>query len=119
MKMKSYADFDAYLADQAPRQRAIIRALRGFVKREAPHLEESVKWGNGCWLNGGVPVSYVYAGEDHVQFGFFAGSTLKDPRGLLRGRGKFVRHVRLLKPSEIQPRALRPLLMQAAGKTRR
>lgn len=118
MAMKSYADFDAYLADQDPRQRAIIRALRGFVKREAPHLEESVKWGNGCWLDGGVPVSYVYAGEDHVQFGFFAGSSLKDPEGLLRGEGKFVRHVRISRPSELRPRSLRPLLAQAARRKR-
>src|SRR5687768_17670295 len=26
---------------------------------------------------------------DHVQFGFFAGARLKDPKGLLRGEGKF------------------------------
>lgn len=119
MKMKSYPSFDAYLADQEPRQKAIIRALRVFVRRQAPHLEESVKWGNGCWLNGKVPVSYVYAGADHVQFGFFAGSSLKDPQGLLRGEGKFVRHVRLLKPSEVRPKTLRPLLAQAAGRSKR
>ena len=46
-KMKAYADFDKYLADQSPKNRTIIRALRSFVNRAEPDLTESVKWGNG------------------------------------------------------------------------
>lgn len=86
MKMKAYASFAEYLAGQSPRNRNVIRALRTFVKRIAPQLQESVKWGNGCWVQGKAPVAYVYSAADHVQFGFFAGSTLKDPNGLLRAR---------------------------------
>src|SRR4030095_4425073 len=96
MKMKRYATFDEYYADQAPKNRSIIRALRKFVKREAPQLQESVKWGNGCWLKGKVPVTYVYSAPDHVQFGFFSGARLKDPKGLLRGEGKLVWQLRCL-----------------------
>src|SRR4029079_7479935 len=70
MKMKAYATFDDYLADQVPRSQAVIRALRKFVKRVAPRLLESVKWGNGCWLRENAPVAYVYSAPDHVQFGF-------------------------------------------------
>ena len=114
MKMKRYATFDEYLADQASKNKSIIRALRKFVGREAPQLRESVKWGNGCWLKGKAPVAYVYSAPDHVQFGFFGGARLKDPQGLLRGKGKFVRHIRLLKRSEIDESAFRALLKQAA-----
>ena len=70
MKMKKYASFDDYLDDQPPKSRTIIRALRKFVKRVEPELEESVKWGNGCWVKGKAFVSYVYSAPDHVQFGF-------------------------------------------------
>ena len=111
--MKRYATFDKYLADQAPKNRSIIRALRKFVKRIAPQLQESVKWGNGCWVKGKVPVSYVYSGRDHVQFGFFRGSALRDPRGLLNGEGKFVRHLKVRKPSDIDESAFGALLRQA------
>ena len=113
-KMKSYASFDNYLADQKPRNQAIIRALRRFVKHVAPRLQESVKWGNGCWVKGKVPVAYVYSSPDHVQFGFFRGSALKDPKGLLHGEGKFVRHIKLRKPSDIDARAFAALLRPAA-----
>ena len=74
MKMKKYGSFDEYFADQSPKNRSIIRRLRTFVKRVAPRLQESVKWGNGCWVRDDVPVAYVYSAPDYVQFGFFRGS---------------------------------------------
>ena len=114
MKMKKYAGFDDYLADQSTRNRSIIRALRTFVKRVAPQLQESVKWGNGCWVKDNVPVSYVYSAADYVQFGFFRGSALKDPRGLLEGEGQYVRHIKVRKPSDIDEKAFAALLRQAA-----
>jgi hypothetical protein len=113
MKMKAYASFDEYLAGQTPRNQAVIRALRTFVKRVAPQLQESVKWGNGCWLQGKAPVAYVYSAPDHVQFGFFGGSALKDPKRLLNGEGKFVRHIKVRKRSDIDERAFGALLRQA------
>src|SRR5262245_60204361 len=113
MKMKAYGSFDDYLADQTPRNRLVIRALRTFVSRVAPRLQESVKWGNGCWILGKAPVAYVYSAPDHVQFGFFAGSSLNDPRRLLNGEGKFVRHIKVRTRSDIDERAFGALLRQA------
>jgi hypothetical protein len=114
MKMKAYASFDQYLADQAPRNQTVIRALRTFVRRVAPRLQESVKWGNGCWVTGKAPVAYVYSAADHVQFGFFRGAALRDPRGLLQGEGRFVRHIKVTRRSDIDERAFGALLRQAA-----
>ena len=113
MKMKQYPSFDAYYADQARANQAIVRPLRRFVKQVAPGLQESVKWGNGCWLKDGTPVCYVYSGPDYTQLGFFLGSTLKDPKGLLQGNGKYVRHIKLRSPTEIDERAFAALLRQA------
>ena len=114
MKMKKYGSFDEYFAEQSPKNRSIIRRLRAFVKRVAPGLEETVKWGNGCWVKGKLPVSYVYSAPDYVQFGFFRGSSLKDPRGLLEGNGQYVRHVKVRKTSDIDEGAFKALLRQAA-----
>lgn len=111
--MKAYANFDAYYRDRTRPQQAILRALRTLVKRVRPELEESVKWGNGCWLDESKPVAYVYAASDHVQFGFFAGSRLKDPKGLLQGSGAYVRHLKIRKPADIDARAFAALLRQA------
>jgi hypothetical protein len=114
-KMKAYASFDHYLEDQGSKNQEIIRALRKFVKRVEPGLSETVKWGNGCWIGGNGPVAYVYSETGCVQFGFFNGSSLKDPKGLLEGKGRYVRHTKVCAPSEIDRRALAALLRQAAG----
>jgi hypothetical protein len=114
-RMKAYASFDDYLENQNPKNRAIIRALRRFVKRVEPQLTEDVKWGNGCWIGGNGPVAYVYSDTGYVQFGFFSGSSLKDPKGLLQGKGKYVRHIKVRDRSAIDERAFSALLRQAAG----
>ena len=114
-RMKRYASFDDYLENQNPKNQAIIRALRQFVKRIEPGLSEAVKWGNGCWVGRNGPVAYVYSDTGYVQFGFFSGSSLKDSKGLLEGKGKYVRHIKVRDRSAIDERAFSALLRQAAG----
>jgi hypothetical protein len=114
-KMKAYASFDDYLEDQGSKNQEIIRTLRKFVKRVEPGLREAVKWGNGCWIGTNGPVAYVYSDTGCVQFGFFNGSSLRDPKGLLEGKGRYVRHTKVRAPSEIDQRAFAALLRQAAG----
>jgi hypothetical protein len=114
-KMKRYESFDDYLEDQTSKNRAIIGALRQFVKRTHPALSETVKWGNGCWVGGSGPVAYVHAETGCVQFGFFYGSRLNDPKELLEGTGKYVRHIKVRSPGEIDNRAFAALLKQAAA----
>jgi hypothetical protein len=115
-KMKTYASFDDYLEDQSPANQVIIRKLRRFVKRVEPELKEAVKWGNGCWIGSKGPVAYVYSEPDFVQFGFFFGATLKDPKALLEGKGKYVRHTKIGDPKEIDVKSLTALLSEAAKK---
>jgi len=117
-KMKAYATFDLYLADQPPKNQSVIRALRKFVKRIEPDLEEAVKWGNGCWIKGKQPVAYVYAGDpDFTQFGFVYGSKLKDPLKLLEGKGAYVRHIKVRTPKDIDEKAFAALLTEAARRS--
>ena len=116
-RMNSYASFDDYLADQGAVHQSIISALREFVRRVAPRLSETVKWGNGCWVGKNGPVAYVYSAPDHVQFGFFRGSALKDPKRLLNGQGQYVRHIKLRDASQIDERAFGALLRQATRVT--
>ena len=113
-KMRAFASFDEYLEAQSPRSQEIIRALRRFVKRVSPKLSEAVKWGNGCWIGSKGPVAYVYSDTKYVQFGFFRGSSLRDPKGLLAGKGQYVRHIMVHERFAIDERAFAALLRQAA-----
>ena len=113
MKMKTYASFDDYQKDQSAGNQAIIRVLRRFVKEAEPKLIESVKWGNGCWIGSKGPVAYVYSAPNYVQFGFFRGATLRDPKKLLEGNGQYVRHAKVHDATEIDKPAFAALLKQA------
>ena len=57
---------------------------------------------------------YVNSYKAHVNVGFFRGSTLKDPAGLLQGTGKLGRHVKLVPGTPFShPRALEALITEA------
>ena len=100
-KMKAYETFDDYLADQPAKNAKIIRALRALMKRTAPNLEEAVKWGNGCWVKGKVPVVFIYSDKTYVQFGFLLGSQLSDPKKILHGKAAHVRHIKVHSTADI------------------
>lgn len=57
--------------------------------------------------------AYVNAFKAHVNVGFFRGTELRDPNGLLEGTGKFMRHVKLRREGEIDAAALLKLIKTA------
>jgi hypothetical protein len=111
-KMKAYASFAAWKRDQSAKNQRVITALTGLVRQAAPGFTPTVKWGQGCWTLGDDPKIYFHAEPDHVQFGFYAGSTLKDPHRVLAGSGKFVRHVKVSAATGIPREALVALVAQ-------
>lgn len=64
------------------------------------------------FADGDVHKIFMHTEADHVQFGFYRGSSMKDPKGLLEGKGKYVRHVKIRGPKDIDPKSLRPLILQ-------
>jgi hypothetical protein len=57
-----------------------------------------------------VPFGYVGVFTAHVNVGFFYGAELPDPAGLLEGKGKRVRHVKLRPGTELNFAALSALI---------
>jgi hypothetical protein len=110
--MKAYASFAEWKADQSPRNQRLIAALAKIVEGVAPEFTRSVKWGQGCWLSGETPKVYIHAEPDHVQLGFYAGATLDDPDGLLVGKGKYVRHVKVFTRGDIDAEGFEKLVRQ-------
>jgi hypothetical protein len=112
--MENYESFDDYSAHQSIPHQIIISKLRKLVSELTPELEETVKWGNGSWVNGKLPVMYIHCKEDYVQFGFYGGSLLDDSNKLLQGNGAFVRHIRIESDKDIDIVKFEPLIKQAS-----
>jgi hypothetical protein len=66
-----------------------------------------------------APFAYVNAFKAHGSVGFFHGAMLADPKGLLEGRGKRMRHVKLRPGEEIDVEALSDLIAAAYTDIRR
>lgn len=107
-------DVQSYVGAIEPGKRALVEALRKFVGREAPQLVEQIKWGNLCWTGKGN-VAWIIVYKEHVDFGFFGGARLKDPRGLLEGTGKGLRHIKVREAKDIRPKEFAALLKQAVA----
>lgn len=62
---------------------------------------------------GGAAFAYVDVFRSHVRVGFFQGAELPDPKGLLEGAGKFMRHVKLRLGEDVDVAALSVLINAA------
>lgn len=61
----------------------------------------------------GLAFGYVNVFRKHVNVGFFNGAELADPKGLLEGSGKRMRHVKLFPGETVDGRALKALIKAA------
>ena len=57
--------------------------------------------------------------KEHVIFGFMRGAMLRDPRKLLEGTGKYLRHVKLRSTADVRRPEVRVLVKQAAQLNRK
>ena len=62
---------------------------------------------------GDAAFGYVNAFTAHVNVGFFRGAAIADPRHLLEGTGRFMRHVKLRPGSDVDDAALSVLIQTA------
>lgn len=51
--------------------------------------------------------------SDHLNLGFNKGVLLSDPRKLLKGTGKFIRHINIKKSNDFRNQAVQELLIEA------
>lgn len=65
-----------------------------------------------------VAFAYVNVFRAHVNLGFFLGALLPDPKGLLQGTGKRMRHVKLRPGEPVDVSALRDLVDAAYRETK-
>ena len=68
---------------------------------------------------GEAAFGYVNVFTTHVNVGFFQGTELRDPQGLLTGTGKFMRHVKLRPDADIDAEALTKLIESAYTEIKR
>ncbi len=103
---------DGYIAGLESWQAEIISQVRGIVLQAAPQAKESIKWSQPVYESGG-PFAYMKAFKKAVNFGFWRGVDLDDPKGVLEGSGEKMRHVKLTSLRDIDAAQFADFVRQA------
>lgn len=104
---------DAWMKDHAGELGDIAYRWFEVMRRCGDEVRELLHDGCPVACLGDVPFGYVNAFTAHVNVGFFQGASLQDPAHLLRGNGKFMRHVQLRPGTDTNTAALRRLIDRA------
>ncbi len=103
---------DGYIAGLESWQAEIVSQVRGIILQAAPHAKESIKWAQPVYESGG-PFAYMKAFKKAVNFGFWRGIDLDDPKGILEGSGDKMRHVKLTSLEDIDAAQFADFVRQA------
>jgi hypothetical protein len=104
---------DAWLHQQAPGLGPIAAEWFAAMRACGPDVREVMHDGCPTACVGDAAFGYVAVFRGHVNVGFFRGTDLPDPKGLLQGTGKQMRHVKVKPGVEPESAALTALIRAA------
>ena len=110
--MASEKTVDGYIDGLGGERGAIVAALREVIRTTAPEARETIKWAQPVYESGG-PFAYIKAFGKSVNLGFWRGSEIRDPSGMLVGDGDRMRHVRLTSLADVRPDLVADWVRQA------
>jgi len=93
-------------------QRVPLMVLRELVLASGKNISEEIKWSRPCYSHNAL-FCYLHAFKNYVVIGFHQGASLDDPKGLLQGDGKNLRHVKIGFDEKIDKTAIKQLLKNA------
>ena len=102
-----------YIGDLEGWQAQVTAQLDRIIMEVEPKASKVIKWAQPTYESDGL-LCYFKAFKTHINFGFFRGSELDDPKGILEGTGDKMRHVKLKYQQELDENALKALIISAA-----
>ena len=104
---------DAWFDSRRPQLGSIARAWFLRMRDCGPDVRELLHDGHPTACVGDAAFAYTNVFTTHVNVGFFRGATLPDPKGLLEGDGKYMRHVKLWPDNPVDTSSLEALITAA------
>lgn len=84
-----------YINSSPAAQQGIMNAVRSLLHQSVKNVTEEFKW-NRPVFRLKRDFAYLQANRNHVNLGFYKDlERLNDPKGLLEGTGKMMRHIKL------------------------
>lgn len=104
---------EVWMHEHANELGAIARRWFEVMRNCGDDVRELLHDGHPTACVGDAAFAYVNAFKAHVNVGFFRGAEIADPKALLEGTGKFMRHVKLSPERDLEAVALTRLIETA------
>jgi hypothetical protein len=104
---------ERWFRDRSGELGEIARHWFDVIRDSGDEVRELLHDGHPTACVGDAAFAYVNAFTAHVNVGFFRGAELPDPKGILEGSGKVMRHVKLSPEREVDWAALTMLIRAA------
>jgi len=118
-------DYEKFLAAYSPAVQKLAQQVRSLVFKVIPEVSEHVypamkviRYGLDGNKMAGL-VCFLSPTKAGVSLGFMHGTSLPDPKKLLEGTGKNLRHVKLRDPKEVKDPAVAELLKAGLAEAKR
>jgi hypothetical protein len=97
----------------APEQVEIIHLVRHLFHESHRGLTEDIKYGGLVFFRSGSLIGGVFPYKKHLSIEFSHGADFKDASGLLEGKGKRRRHLKIYDVSDIEEKKAKYFIKQA------
>ena len=92
---------EAYVANAGDWRGEAMKEIDEIIRKAAPMAKASIKWAQPVYESNG-PFAYMKASAKHVTLGFWRGTELSDPKGLLEGGGDRMKHVKVTSHADVR-----------------
>ncbi|MDR8392605.1 DUF1801 domain-containing protein [Aliifodinibius sp. S!AR15-10] len=103
---------DTYLQKIPKKHHESVKKLHSLITGSFPTLQCSLKWGKLTYHTDRNICSIV-SHANHINLQLWDGALLDDPKSLLEGTGKSMRHIKIRGSEDINFNHMVPLLKQA------
>ena len=105
---------EEWLWSDPPELFTLARHWFSHFRACGPDITEVLHDGCPVACIGDAALGYVNVFSQHVNVGFYQGAELPDPEHLLQGKGRFMRHVKVVPGKPVNADALEQLIVAAA-----
>ena len=96
---------DSFLEDLnvlSPEKLELILIIRSLFNKASKDLIEDIKYGGLVFNQSNVLIGGIFPYRQHVSIEFSNGVDFPDPEGLLEGKGKMRRHLKVFNTQDIE-----------------
>ncbi len=95
-----------------PELQPVVAMLRELMRETAPNVKEEISYGLPAYKGRRI-LAVISPTKKDITFSFSHGTEFEDKFGLLKGRGKVSRHVKIKNLQDVNKDALRYYIRQA------